>query len=131
MKPRDRGKEVTSKQCVETGMLLVLGALLIAIHLQQMLWVKVAVVLLLIAMTAPGLYYPFAFIWFKLVRITGVIGPALILTGVFLAVVTPMGWLRRRFGKDALRLRAFKKDNQSVMVTRNHQYGRNDFRTMF
>jgi len=37
-------------------------------------------------------------------------------------LVTPIGALRRFFGKDSLKLRAFKASEESVMIVRNHLF---------
>jgi hypothetical protein len=50
----------------------------------------------------------------------------LLLSIVYLLVVTPVGLIRRAAGKDSLRLRSFRADNESVMVERNHRFAAGD-----
>jgi hypothetical protein len=50
---------------------------------------------------------------------------------IFFLVVTPIGLLRKLTGADSLKIKQFKKSNQSVMLTRDHQYEPADLEKIF
>ena len=111
---------MTKDQCRDTGMAMVLLVLIFAITLKRDELLLVALVLQVIAMTVPRIFAPIAVVWLGLSHLIGAVMSRVILTVVFFLVVTPIGLLRRRLGKDSLRVRAFKTGNESVMLTRNH-----------
>src|SRR6267154_6281467 len=121
----------TKKQCIEFGLLSILMTLTIAALEKQPSLVPVAITLVLITMIIPVAFYPFAWLWFKLVKFMSVLGPVIMLGIIFYLVITPMGALRKLQGKDSLRRREFKKSTQSVMETRDHLYGSQDFLHLF
>ena len=79
-----------------------------------------ALVLQVITMTAPRIFAPVAVVWLGVSHVLGTVMSTVILTAVFVLIVTPIGILRRAMGKDSLRLRAFKRGSQSAMQRRNH-----------
>ena len=81
-----------------------------------------ALVLQVITMTAPRILAPLAVVWLRLSHLLGTVMSAVLLTAVFVLIVTPIGVLRRAMGKDSLRLRAFKRGSASVMIRRNHVF---------
>jgi len=85
-----------------------------------------AIVLHLVNMIAPQLFRPVAVVWFGLSHAIGFVMSRLLLSIVYLLVVTPVGLLRRVAGKDSLRLRAFRTSDDSVMVARNHRFAAGD-----
>lgn len=127
MKPVDsaRGKPTTA-QGRDTGMAAVLILLLVAITTGRQALVGGATVVLVLVMAAPGLFRPLAIIWFGLSHVLGYLSSRVLLSAVFLLVVTPMGLVRRLLGKDALRLRQFKRGQGSVFITRDHTFTARD-----
>ena len=73
-------------------------------------------------MTVPRIYRPIAVVWLGFSDLLGAVVSRILLSIVFFGVVTPIGILRRLFGKDSLQLRAFKASNDSVMLERNHAF---------
>jgi len=49
-----------------------------------------------------------------------------LLSILFFLVITPIGVLRRLFGKDSLKLRDFKASRDSATVERNHVFTAQD-----
>ncbi|MEW6079426.1 MAG: SxtJ family membrane protein [Thermodesulfobacteriota bacterium] len=90
--------------------------------------IAVAAAGVLICMTAPRLFAPFAVFWFGLSRILGAVVSRIVLSAVYLLVVVPVAMMRRLAGKDTMRLKQWKKDDGSVFVERNHLYTREDVR---
>lgn len=64
----------------------------------------------------------------KSLRFIGGLISKLVLTLIFFLVVFPIGLIRRILGTDLLRLREFKKSNDSVLINRNHEYSIDDLK---
>jgi hypothetical protein len=77
---------------------------------------------LLIAMTYPPIFRPFALCWFALSTLLGAVVSRIILALFFFVLVLPVGVTRRLFGKDAMRLNCWKKGAESVFRVRNHKF---------
>ena len=85
-----------------------------------------AIGLHVVNMTAPQVYRYVAVIWLGVSRLLGAVVSTVVLTLVFLLVVTPVGIARRLLGIDSMRLRAFKSGDESVMSERRHTFTRKD-----
>lgn len=114
--------EVNKEKARDTGMAMVLILLLLELFIQNGIYYKIAIPVLIINMTVPQLYYPLAYLWFGFAHIIGTIVSKIILFVVFLVIVLPMAILRRIMGKDSLLLKKWKKSNESVLKVRNHLY---------
>jgi hypothetical protein len=115
-------KNIGKDQSRDTGMAMVLLFLLLALSPKRHAFLFVAIALHLLNMTVPVIYRPIAIVWLGLSDVMGAVMSRVLLSIVFFLVVTPIGMLRRLFGKDALKLRAFKASNNSVMLERNHTF---------
>ena len=114
--------QITKKQASDSGMALVLIALicLAAVRHDAFLWA--AMVILVLDMIFPVIFKPFAFVWFGFSRVFGTFMSKIMLALVFFLIVFPMGLLRRILGKDTLRLHQFRREKTSVFAERNHEY---------
>ncbi|MGA8222058.1 MAG: SxtJ family membrane protein [Candidatus Acidiferrales bacterium] len=121
-------KKITKEQSRDTGMAMVLLLLLLIlklrIHREGILLGAIA--LHVLNMTVPQVYRPIAVVWLGFSHLLGSIMSKILLSILFFGVITPMGILRRLFGKDALKLRAFKASGESVALERNHVYTARD-----
>ena len=115
-------RRITKDQSRDTGLALVLLLLLVFLARKQEEILFAAVVLQIVNMIVPQIFYPFALIWLGLSDLLGAVVPRILLGLVFFAVVTPVAFVRRLLGRDALRLRAFKAGNGSVMLDRRHLF---------
>jgi hypothetical protein len=115
-------KNISKDESRDTGMAMVLLFLLLALSPKRHAFVFVAIALHLLNMTVPVIYRPIAIVWLGLSDVMGAVMSRVLLSIVFFLVVTPIGILRRLFGKDALKLRAFKASGNSVMLERNHTF---------
>jgi hypothetical protein len=122
---------IKRQQCIEFGQVASLAMLVAALYFRDFRMVAVALILLLITLLAPRLFYPLAIIWFAIAKILGEINIRILLTLVFLLVVVPVGIWRKWRGKDTLQLHSFKKEKGSVMVIRNHVYTKEDLQHTF
>jgi hypothetical protein len=112
-------KTMSNKQASDTGMASVLILLLIGLFAEKDLFIKFSILLLIINMSYPKFFYPFAIIWFGLSKFLGTVLSKIILTILYITMIMPVGLLRRLIGKDSLKLSEFKKDTNSVMKTRD------------
>ncbi|MCP5046507.1 MAG: hypothetical protein GY940_04995 [bacterium] len=132
MADKEKSKEgsflerVSKDQAKDSGMALVLIFLILGLFLKQRQFYVIAAAALVLNMVIPSMYKPFAVFWFGLARLLGTVMPKIILTVIYILLVLPVGGIRRMLGKDALRLKKFKKDDSSVFTHRDHQFQPSD-----
>jgi hypothetical protein len=85
-----------------------------------------AIVLHVLNMTAPKAFRQVAVAWLGFSHLLGTVMSKIVLSIVFFLVVSPVAIIRRLMGKDAMRLRAFKAGDDSVMVRRDHAFVASD-----
>jgi hypothetical protein len=113
---------ITPERCKDSGLALVLICLI-----GYQIWklpalILLAIAFLVLAMTWPPLFKPFAKLWFALSTALGSVVSKIILALLFFLLVFPIGLLRRLLGKDPMQLRGWKKGPESVFRVRNHQF---------
>jgi hypothetical protein len=117
---------------MEFGQVAVLVALLAAVYFKDdHALILVALILILLTIVIPMVYYPFAVVWFGLAKLLAAVVPPVVLGILFFVMVTPLGLVRRMLGRDVLRLRQFKKGSASVMSHRDHVYTEADLKDTF
>lgn len=114
--------KISNTQAKDTGMAMVLILLLVAAFMRDFGWVRASVVVLVVDMIWPMVFYPVAVVWLGLSHIIGTVVSKILLSVIFVALVTPVGLVRRAMSRDSLQLRAFKRDRTSVMKVRNHVF---------
>lgn len=119
------------KEHVDSGLALLLLTLLLGLWLNQQVAIRMAIVELVVVITAPVLLYPFTFLWLNFSELLGSIMSRILLTLIFVIFVCPVGLIRKWMGKDALLLRRFKKEAHSVFTERNHSYTKSDFTAQY
>lgn len=115
-------KKMTKDQSRDTGMAIVLLLLLIYLKTRRDGLLYAAMLLHVLNMIVPRIYAPFAVLWLGLSHILGTVMSKVLLSILFFGLVTPIGVLRRLFGKDSLKLREFKASRESAMLARNHLF---------
>jgi hypothetical protein len=108
----------TNDQARDTGMAMALICLLLAYWGHHPKFLPLAIILLLVTMAYHKIFRPLAVLWFGLSHVMGNVVSKVFLTILFFVLVTPIGLIRRRFGKDTLQLRQWKKDSGSVLIER-------------
>jgi Saxitoxin biosynthesis operon protein SxtJ len=113
-------RNMTKEQSRDTGMAIVLLLLIVYVRTRRdgILWTTM--ILHVLNMIVPRVYAPIAVVWLGFSHLLGTVMSKVLLSVLFFGVVTPIGFLRRLFGKDSLKLRAFKASEESVMQVRNH-----------
>lgn len=110
----------------DTGMAMVLICLILFLWLGNDLYVKIGTVALVVTMTAPIIFKPLAYLWFGLAHVMGTIVSKILLFVVFVLLVSPVGLFRKLMGKDSLKLKSWKKGNESAFVSRDHLFTAED-----
>ena len=120
--------KISKEQAKDTGMAMVLILLLFGVTLQNIIYVKLGILCLLIAMAIPLLFKYVAIFWLGLSHFIGTFVSKIILSAIFFLIVSPVGFIRRLLGYDTLKLRQFKAGKESVMVLRNHLFKKEDIK---
>ena len=76
-------KKVSRDQAGDTGMAMTLLMLILGFWTDQLIFFKIAVPVILLAMVIPGIYRPVAILWLNLSHMMGLIVSKLLLTLVF------------------------------------------------
>ena len=119
-------KNMTKEMCKDSGLALVLICMICFLVWKHQFLIMLAIAFLLVAMTYPPIFKPFAKLWFGLSTALGTVVSKIILTIVFFAVVLPVGLIRRALGKDAMKIKVWKKDKTSVFSRREHRFSAKD-----
>jgi hypothetical protein len=93
---------------------------------KQPFLVLLAIAFLLVAMTYPPIFKPFARFWFAFSTALGTVVSKIILTVLFFVMVLPVGLVRRIIGKDSMQIKGWKKGKQSVFRVKDHRFTAND-----
>lgn len=109
-------------QSKDAGLALTLICLLFAYFRGSQTGLLLAIVILVLAMSIPAVFGPFAKVWFGFSHILGEWMSKAILTVLFIALVIPVGLVRRAMGKDAMRLNEWQKGTRSVFRERKHTF---------
>lgn len=117
---------MTKDQSRDSGMGLVLLLLILYVVRHERVFLFTAIAFHVVNMIQPVIYRPLGVVWFGLSELLGTVMSRLLLSLVYLMVITPIGCIRRLVGKDALRLRAFKASTQSVMKKRDYMFSARD-----
>jgi hypothetical protein len=115
-------QKMTKDQSRDTGMAMVLLVLIFYIKTRRDGYLWAAVILHVVNMIVPRLYAPVAVLWLGLSHVLGTVMSKFLLSILFFGLVTPIGLLRRLFGKDSLKLNAFKASQESAMLVKNHLF---------
>jgi len=118
--------KISKNQARDTGMAVVLILLLISVFIQHLVYVKIAIGALILTMTFPIFYKYIAVIWLGISHLLGTFVSKILLTLVFFIVVTPVGLFRRIMGYDTMKLKEFRKKQDSVMQIRNITFTKNN-----
>jgi len=119
-------KNISKEMCKDSGLALVLICMICFQVWKHQFLILLAIAFLLVAMTYPPIFKPFARLWFGLSAALGTVVSRIILTIVFFTVVLPVGLMRRMLGKDAMKIKLWKKDNTSVFRRREHRFAAKD-----
>ena len=117
---------ITVEKCKDSGLALVLISLICYQVWKLEIFIILAIIFLVVSMTYPLIFQPFARFWFALSTALGTVVSKIILSVLFFAIVLPIGLVRRGMGKDAMQMKNWKKGKESVFRTRQHQFTAKD-----
>ena len=118
--------KTTVDQAKDTGLALILILLLFAYFGKHYCLILPAIGVILLTMIYPAVFKPLAVVWFGLSRLLGNIVSKIILTLIFILIVTPVGLIRKLFGADPMMLKPWKQDSGSVFLKRDHTFSAKD-----
>ena len=118
--------EIDINRARDTGMAMVLILLLLELFLGGLIYLKIALPVLVVNMIVPQLFIPLAYVWFGLAHFLGTFASKILLFVVYTLIVLPVGLFRRAMGKDAMLIKKWKQNQESVFKTRNHLYTASD-----
>lgn len=117
---------VTNEQSKDTGLALLLIFLLLGYFTGITTYYKIGIVVLFLVMIYPGLFYPFAKVWFSFSNLLGSIMSKIVLTITYFLIVMPIAMIRKLAKIDNLKLNQFHRGTESVMIKREHVYNKSD-----
>ena len=120
--------KLSKKKCIDSGIVLALLFILMGLILNQTLLFKISIGILILTIIYPIIFKPFAYLWFGLAKILGLVVPKILLTIIFFVFVYLVGVIWKLIGKDPLKLNQWKRDDSSVMETVNHTYTQEDLK---
>jgi hypothetical protein len=121
----------TNKENTDAALALMLILILLKIFLHfeiKEIWL---VIILFFALAIPIAFYPFTFIWLNFSHLLGQLMSKVLLILVFVIFVIPVALFRKILGRDKLQLKQFKKTDNSVFITRNHHFSKNDMQSPY
>ena len=119
-------KQISTTQCKDSGLALVLICLLVFQAQKVQVCIPLAIVLLVIVMSYPRVFKPFARLWFGSSDLLGTIVSRVVLTVLFFLLVLPIGLVSRGMGKDSMQRKRWKQNRNSVFRTRDHLFTEKD-----
>ena len=123
--------DIDKAKARDSGMALSFLLMLLEIWIGNGTFLLLAAATLLIDMIAPVIFIPFAYLWFGFAHIMGTIVSKILLFLVYILFVVPMGLIRRMLGKDSLQLGKWKQNDESVFLSRDHLFSRDDLEKPF
>lgn len=123
--------QITLKEMSDSGQALVLVCLVLGLILGGRGWLWAGAAFLVLNMACPRLFRPFAFVWLNLSHALGVVVSFIVMSLQFFLLVVPVGIVRRLMGRDAMALRKWRRDGESVFVERNHTYAPDDLKNPY
>ena len=125
-------KIITTKfsrvQLLETGLVIIVIGIVLGFIQPQPDWFIAAAVVAGIGLLVPRFLYPIAVVWFSLGNLLSLVVSPILLTLVFLLIITPISLIRRWLGHDSLQ---FKKKTNSMYKERNQTFSPTDLKNSF
>ncbi len=110
----------------DSGLALVLILLIAALYLKTFALIIPACIVLILSMTIPVLFKPFATVWYSVSGLLGKISTTLILAFLFFILIVPVGLIRRLFNNDSLQVNAWNTNPDSAFRECYHKYDKTD-----
>lgn len=119
-------------KCRDTGMAITLILLIIMIFVKGWnLGPLIATLVLVLTMTVPKIFSPFAKLWFAFAHLLGTVMSKIILGVIFFIILLPVAGLRKFLGKDSMQLKKWKSGDESAFRVRDHTFKPEDISRPF
>ena len=112
--------DVSNKECADTAMARTLISLLVILFTKSLTLLPLPIGLLLLGMVWPHAYALVARLWLGISLLLGSVMSRVVLSIIFMVIVTPIALVMRLFGHDPMRRKAWKKGTESTFVSRDH-----------
>ncbi len=110
--------DVSNKECADTSMAMTLISLLVILYTKSLTLLPLPIGLLLLGMVWPRAYSLLARLWLGISLLLGSIMSRVVLSIIFMVIVTQIALVMRLFGHDPMRRKAWKKGTESTFVSR-------------
>ena len=110
--------DVSNKECADTSMAMTLISLLVILYTKSLTLLPLPIGLLLLGMVWPRAYSLLARLWLGISLLLGSVMSRVVLSIIFMVIVTPIALVMRLFGHDPMRRKAWKKGTESTFVSR-------------
>ena len=110
--------DVSNKECADTSMAMTLISLLVILYTKSITLLPLPIGLLLLGMVWPRAYSLLARLWLGISLLLGSVMSRVVLSIIFMVIVTPIALVMRLFGHDPMRRKAWKKGTESTFVSR-------------
>jgi len=117
-----KSKVEKEQQAKDTGLATILILLIVVYITGQKIYVLSAIVALVLTMTWPAAFRPMSCVWFGFSHILGGIVSRIILGVIFVVVAVPIGFIRNILGADSMKLKEWKRSDESLFMDRDHMY---------
>ena len=124
-------KRITNQQCKDTGLAMILIALLIGLFSESRYAFFGAGLITIVDMVYPRFFYALAIIWYGLSTAIGTIVSKILLSLLFFILVTPVGLIRKALGSDSMKLGEWRNGQSSIFQDRNYTYSAKDIENPF
>lgn len=115
----------------DAGLALLLVLLIIIYFTKIYTLILPTILILVFLMTIPGIFKPFAIVWFGFSKYLGTFSSTIILSLLFLTIITPVSLVRRLFKADSLQLRSFYSDAESAFQESHYEYKKIDLQNPY
>ena len=120
---------MTEKWIADTGLITVLFSLILGFKYDEKFF-SLAVILLILLILIPKVFYPLAVVWLKVVEVLSLVVPKIFFAIVFFIIILPMGVIRRLIKGDTLLILNWRTAKTSFS-DRNHHFSKQDLETIY
>lgn len=110
----------------DTGLVAVIALLVAAYFTENLLFVLIALGTIIVVVTIPVILTPLAVIWYYFTATLGKVTNRILLSVIFVGLVTPVAIIRRCLRYDPMKKKGWKKGVNSVFEVRNHTFTPDD-----
>lgn len=112
-----------------TQLVIVIGFLILYLIFQSPYWFYIALGIGVLSLISKRIGDGIVWLWMSIGRLLGWVNSRILLTIIYLFVLTPIAFFSRIWKDDALGMK--KKEKGSYYVERNHQFKKENFEEMW